>query len=122
VARNFVKSDKVSSDGVKTTSPPFNNPYARGLSGWIWVGWLRAAGCSKGVNAQFSGILRRSQLHDRPLGRRYVPIGWIVCEFHGVARTGVGSRDPTIGEVDIEQFVHVSHDDHVTVEENDPLR
>jgi len=34
----------------------------------------------------------------------------------------VGSRDPTIRESNIEQFVHVPHDNHVAVKEDDPLR
>ena len=34
----------------------------------------------------------------------------------------MGRRDPTIGEINIEQFVHVSHDDHIAIKENDPLR
>lgn len=43
-------------------------------------------------------------------------------KLHRVARTGVGGRNPTIREINIKQFVHVSHDDHVTIEEDDPLR
>lgn len=42
-------------------------------------------------------------------------------KLHRVAYAGVGSRDPTIREVNIEEFVHVSHDDHVAIEEDDPL-
>ena len=63
--RNSVNPDMASSDGFKTTVPLFNNPYARGLSGCIWVGWVRAVGCSRGVNAQFSGVLRQSQAEGR---------------------------------------------------------
>ena len=120
--RNSVKLDMVSSDGFKTTVPLFNRAYARGLPGSICVGWVRAVGCSKGVNAQFSGILGRGQRRRRSLGRLYAPISWVVGEFHRVARTGMSSRDPTIGEIDVEKFVHVFHDDHVTVKENDSLR
>ena len=56
--RNSVKLDMASLDGSNTTVPLFNSPYARGLLGSICVGWVRAVGCSKGVNGQFSGILK----------------------------------------------------------------
>jgi len=42
-------------------------------------------------------------------------------ELHRVACTGVGGRDPAVREIDIEQLIHISHDDHITVEENNPL-
>jgi len=44
-----------------------------------------------------------------------------MSELHRVACTGMGGRDPAVREIDIEQLIHISHDDHVTIEENDPL-
>ena len=38
-----------------------------------------------------------------------------------VASTDVRSSDPVLGEVDVHEFVHISHDEHVCVEENDAL-
>lgn len=52
----------------------------------------------------------------------WYPISRIVGELHRVACTDMSSRDPTIGEIDIEQFVHVSHDNHIAIEEDDPLK
>jgi len=51
-----------------------------------------------------------------------VPISRVVGELHRVTRTGVGSRDPTIRENEIEELVHVPHHDHVAINKDDPLQ
>lgn len=42
-------------------------------------------------------------------------------KLHRVARTGMRSRDPAIRDIDFEQFVHVPHDDHIAIDEDDSL-
>jgi ABC-type microcin C transport system permease subunit YejB len=48
---------KVSREGSRTTNPELSSPYGRGLDSEMTDGSVNAVGCTRGVYAQFSGIL-----------------------------------------------------------------
>lgn len=51
-------------DGVSTTSPEFRRLYGRGELLVILGGFERQSGATRGVNAQFSGILSSGRGRD----------------------------------------------------------